>query len=240
MADAPKEESFHEKFGRLQWEGRYEEAAKIERQVFDDNIFHTDDVNANSVRSSFYYSWAGNVLKRGGKLMLLLELSIRLWRFYNLMQQARITSDNMLHAAGFRHELTADQLDVRASIYLRLWNAKLRLKPEYYREVWQCLDVALAKKEMKPHTRALLLISRAKLQEQPPDRRRDMEEVEALVPIIRESGELKQLTRVYRELARYYRKIGNRIMAGVYQRNAEQCARESGATAQLVKMGVKA
>src|SRR5437870_3396589 len=111
------EETLQERFGRLQWEGKYEEAEKIELEIFRQN-WEKNRATAFSIRSSFFYSWAGNEIKRGGKIALLREFPVRFWRFYRLMKYARIASDNMLHEVDFRHELTPNQLDVRSSVYL--------------------------------------------------------------------------------------------------------------------------
>lgn len=235
------EESLQEQFRRLQWEGKYEEAQKIEIQIFCSAWKNGNRIGAFSARSSFFYSWAGNVLKRGGKLALLGELPVRLWKFYRLMKYARIASDNMLHETGFRHELTADQLDVRSSVYLRLWNMGGRINPFYRREVLQCVDAALTKQNMKPHTRALLHITHGQIRGsyRSSEGRQDYAAVEKLIPAIRESGELKQLVRVYRHLANYYKKADAYSKELEYTRLAQETAAEAGAIDQLIKMGVQ-
>ncbi|MGH7141442.1 MAG: hypothetical protein ACREGH_02300 [Minisyncoccia bacterium] len=235
------EETIHQRFRRLQRGGDYNEAEKIEMEVFCAN-WEKNQAGAFSVRSSFFYSWAGNVLKRGDKWALLRGLPVRQWRFYRLMKYARIASDRMLSATGYLLEsLSADQLDIRASIYRRLWNMHARLITSEWREVLRCVEVALKKTDIKPHTRALLHISRgfALRGVRSARGRKDFMLADALIPEIVKSGEFGQLSRVYKHLATFYEKVGWENRADTYRALAIQYARESGWTDQLYKMGVK-
>jgi hypothetical protein len=188
-------------------------------------------VAAYSTFSSYCYSYATNcVAKR------------RYFKSIRLLGAARDASDRMMRFVGWDHrKLTADQLDIRASIYKALWKSRMRLWPWYRKEALWCVEVGLCRQNLKPHTEALLLCTRGELLLGTGRAWSAFNRAESLLRAIERSGELEQLIRVLRKLADFHERFDHpdQVFTKRFRERADQLARETGATDQLLKLGAE-
>ena len=211
--------------GQKIWAGEYEGpegALALESKDFPGQCL-LDPVEALSARSSLYHSYAGNLMRKGGKWQRPLHFP-KAMVYLCLAMRA---SDAMLRRAGGMQYLTADQLDVRQSI-LRKTGRK--------QEAIECIEAALSRPSLKPHTHALLLIGLG-------ETTGDIDSILAayhFIGTIERSGELEQLVRVLRHCARQFLRHGYIDEADDANRRAGEIAKKIGARDQLIKMGAVA
>ncbi len=176
-----------------------------------------DLVAALSAASSTYYAAGGNAWAKR-------QFGRAAWR----LAWARLYSNEMVRLAGGLDLLSADQLEIRASI-CRQWRD--------YRQAEECVVLALARNGLPDNTRALLLLQQAKIHERNGrEKDADMSFLQAIN--IARIGNLSNLTksRIMRAYGSWLESNGYDAAALVARKAAEDYAKETGLEDQLVKI----
>jgi len=173
---------------------------------------------SGSVLSSIYYTIAGKEKAEGDKA-----------NYKEHLQQAVHVSDTF---AQQNDSLTADELDVRQTILREAKRSD---------EALPVIEAGLKKPGLAASTKALLLIGQMEAlfdtegEKAEKRAKKIMEEVKALVETVRAESEL-QAIRVYRALARYAKRVGNRTELAHFAQEAQALIDANGAGDQERKL----